>query len=188
MKTISSLRDLERYGIVPLTGEADALSFRILCDLTRTGVLVVREALGLPKTGETQPQFAANWNDGTDSNPHVASIMLDSNIWHTLGIIALLEIEKCHTVCSFMNNYLHLIGFENDTEFKRGEWDLDKSPPVQVQPPMFKRQDDEDWIPMSEGLYGTLQRVFRKPINHTEPGGQRVHGTRNVHAMTGRSL
>ena len=37
MKTISQWRHLEEYGIVPLTGEACGLMYRILCDLTEHG-------------------------------------------------------------------------------------------------------------------------------------------------------
>ena len=47
-----------------MTGEADALSYRILCDLTRTGRDLVCEAYGIRPEG-----LAENWNCGDDKDP-----------------------------------------------------------------------------------------------------------------------
>ena len=37
MKSIRCWDDLSKHGIIPLTGEACGLSYRILCDVTATG-------------------------------------------------------------------------------------------------------------------------------------------------------
>ena len=68
MKTISDLRDLRPFGIDILTGEADALSYRLLCDLNKRGVDIICEALGL-----TEQAFHDNYNS---SNGACASMML----------------------------------------------------------------------------------------------------------------
>lgn len=64
---VTSWRDLELFGIRPLTGEACAYSMRLLCDLTEGGAALIRDYLGLP----ADCQLAPNWNSGA-----VASIML----------------------------------------------------------------------------------------------------------------
>ena len=69
MKTVNCLRSLERYGVVCLTGEADNLSYRILCDLTRKGADILAECYGLNPDG-----FLPSWNPGSDADPHVGSI------------------------------------------------------------------------------------------------------------------
>lgn len=86
MKTISSLNQLQPYGIELLTGEACALGMRILCDLTRRGRKIVAEAYGLNPTS-----FADSWNSGSKEDPHVASIMLDHEAYLFLGVFALMD-------------------------------------------------------------------------------------------------
>lgn len=49
MKTIHSWDDLSKYGIVPLTGEACGLMYRILCDVTARGKRLVEKALSVPE-------------------------------------------------------------------------------------------------------------------------------------------
>lgn len=63
MLVIRSLNDLHQFGVMPLTGEADALSLRVLCDLTEAGCAVVREALGL----HSDAGFAGPWGGGFKS-------------------------------------------------------------------------------------------------------------------------
>jgi hypothetical protein len=53
MIVVESLRDLEQFGIIALTGEADALNYRILCDLTEQGRSLVAEAFRLAACPET---------------------------------------------------------------------------------------------------------------------------------------
>jgi hypothetical protein len=68
MKSIRSWDDLSAYGIVPLTGEACGLSYRILCDVTARGKKTLEKALSVAQLG-----LQENWNHGTDSDPHVGS-------------------------------------------------------------------------------------------------------------------
>ena len=71
MKTISSWNDLQPFGIIPLTGEACGLMYRILFDVTETGRNGVAKCFGIPKI-----TLAEAWNRGTKEHPHVGSIML----------------------------------------------------------------------------------------------------------------
>jgi hypothetical protein len=86
MKIISSLRDLEPFGIVLLTGEACGLQYRILCDVTTAGKRVVEKCLGLPDT-----KFANPWNAGTAEVPYVGSVMLAPEMLIPLAVFACLE-------------------------------------------------------------------------------------------------
>lgn len=87
MHVINSLRNLEPFGIVPLTGEADKTATRILCDLTEQGRHIVIETLGLP----ADVQLHRNWNAGTAEDPHVASILLGRCGWQVFAVFALGE-------------------------------------------------------------------------------------------------
>ena len=75
MLAIGNFADLERFGIVPLTGESCGYGRRILCDLTAKGAATVARFLGLSGV-QGSKAFADNWNGGTPSDPHVASVML----------------------------------------------------------------------------------------------------------------
>lgn len=57
---IRSWSDLNEFGIRALTGEACALSCRLLCDLTDQGQSLIREFMGLPHDAK----FTDNWNSG----------------------------------------------------------------------------------------------------------------------------
>lgn len=108
MKTISSLAQLEPYGVYPLTGEADRLHYRCLCDLDERGVTLVAEALGLaisPSVVEAVgyckevPQgMYTNWNSGGTDHPHVACVMLPYDAWTWLAPIALTKDKDVHYV------------------------------------------------------------------------------------------
>lgn len=86
MKTIGSWLDLQPYGIVPLTGEACGLMYRILFDVTAKGKKVVERCFGIPTM-----TFAEPWNRGTEEDPHVGSIMLTQEMLVPLAVFALLE-------------------------------------------------------------------------------------------------
>ena len=47
MQSIHAWDDLSRYGIIPLTGEACGLMYRILCDVTRRGQKTLEKAFGI---------------------------------------------------------------------------------------------------------------------------------------------
>lgn len=72
MKTLNSLSDLEQYGLSYLTGEACALSQRLLFDLNQDGVDLVKEYFGLLPGS----MLAGNWNSQVNGKPAVASILL----------------------------------------------------------------------------------------------------------------
>ena len=77
MYAINDWRDLERFGIICLTGESCGYGRRLLCDLTSKGAATVARFFGLASPdGEL---FAKNWNHGKRDDPHVASIMLPRN-------------------------------------------------------------------------------------------------------------
>ena len=71
MKSIRCWDDLSRYGIVPLTGEACGLSYRILCDVTAAGKKIIEKALDVAQLG-----LRENWNHGNPDDPHVGCVML----------------------------------------------------------------------------------------------------------------
>ncbi len=68
MKSIRSWDDLSAHGIVPLTGEACGLSYRILCDVTARGKKTLEKALGVAQLG-----LQDNWNHGSADDAHVGS-------------------------------------------------------------------------------------------------------------------
>ena len=114
MKTINSWDDLTGYGIVPLTGEACGLMYRILCDVTAHGKRILEKALDIEELG-----LRESWNRGSDSDPHVGSIMLVWEILPFIGVFALLE-DGCPEVWLTKGN--GLVGIErtdSDEEVKR---------------------------------------------------------------------
>ena len=86
MKTINCWDDIREYGIVMLTGEACGLSYRLLCDVTAKGKATLEKALGVPDIS-----LSANWNHGSDDDPHIGSVMVPHLMLPFLGIFALLE-------------------------------------------------------------------------------------------------
>lgn len=84
MKTVTCWGALEPFGIVPLTGEACALGYRILCDLTEKGKRTVERCLSVEIRSES-------WNSGSKDDPHIASIMLTQEMLVPLAVFALLE-------------------------------------------------------------------------------------------------
>ena len=170
MLKVNCLNDLCQFGIDPLTGEADALSYRVLCDLTKAGRDLVCEAFGIRPEG-----LAENWNHGSDKEPHVASIMLAHDAWRQIGPLAL--VRCCHTVMDTEDGTLW--GFQEGEEFHQAEYEgWDKPGPLQVVKPARITRDGHtmDW---PEDCYGKPGRFYRFG------SGPRV-GTRNVHAMSGR--
>lgn len=80
MKAIRCWNDLERYGIVPLTGEACGLMYRILCDVTARGKRLVEKALSVAEV-----RLAESWNRGTDADPHIGSYVVAFIMWRGPG-------------------------------------------------------------------------------------------------------
>ena len=86
MKSVSSWNDLQPYGIVPLTGEACGLMYRILFDVTAKGRNVIAKCYGIPNVNLPEP-----WNRGSAEDPHVGCIMLTQEMLQPLAVFALLE-------------------------------------------------------------------------------------------------
>ena len=86
MKSIACWNDLEPYGIVPLTGEACGLCYRVLFDLTDKGRKILATCFGIPDFKLGEP-----WNRGTIDDPHVGSIMLSREMLIPVSVFALLE-------------------------------------------------------------------------------------------------
>lgn len=84
MKIISTSAGLQEFGIVPLTGEARSLMYRVLYDLTQQGKRVVEKCLSAEIRSES-------WNTGSKEDPHVASIMLTEDMVVPLAVFGLLE-------------------------------------------------------------------------------------------------
>jgi hypothetical protein len=104
MKTIASFRDLIPYGIDALTGEACGLGYRLLCDVTAKGKVILEKLWGVQSLS-----LHPNWNQGTPDNPHIGSIMLTPDMWQPIGIFALLE-SGCREVWLMRNG--SLLGIE----------------------------------------------------------------------------
>jgi len=80
MKSVNCWRDLEKYGIRPLTGEACGLMYRLLCDVTAPGKKILGKLL------DVELKMPENWNSGA-----VGSIMQPYEMLVPIGIFALLE-------------------------------------------------------------------------------------------------
>ncbi|MFH1922710.1 MAG: hypothetical protein ABIP48_22835 [Planctomycetota bacterium] len=167
MLTISGFDDLERFGIHYLTGEADNLSFRGLCDLTELGRRVVAECFGL-----APESFPANWNGGKPDDPAVASCMLSPSAIPDLAIIGLV-IEGCTALLTEEGT---VFGLEADDSYDRGEIDWETGDYTR-EPEITLDGETMRW----PTCYGKVRRVF-------DPSPHHHVGTRNVHAATGRAV
>lgn len=86
MKSISCWNDLQPFGMIPLTGEACGLMYRILFDVTEKGRKAVAKCFGIPNINLPEP-----WNRGSAEDPHVGCIMLSQETMQPLAVFALLE-------------------------------------------------------------------------------------------------
>ena len=89
MKSIHCWDDIRPFGVVPLTGEACGLSYRILCDVTARGKRTLEKALGIAQLGPHE-----NWNHGNADDPHVGSVMLAPDLLPFIGVFALLSLAS----------------------------------------------------------------------------------------------
>ena len=113
MKKIKCWDDLSAFGIVPLTGEACGLSYRILCDVTARGKKTLEKALSIAQLG-----LRENWNRGNPDAPHVGSVMLAPELLAFVGVFALLE-SGCREV--WLTKGRSVIGIEPADEADRVE-------------------------------------------------------------------
>lgn len=85
MKRIENMKQLEPFGIIPLTGESDQHVYRILCDVTAHGKAILQRTL------DTTVELADAWNYGDKENPHVGSFLLPHEFIPCLAAFALLS-------------------------------------------------------------------------------------------------
>jgi hypothetical protein len=86
MKLVAKWDDLAKFGIEPLTGESCGLGYRILCDLTDQGRLILEKCLG---AASLVPHL--QWNPGTKDAPHTGSLLLAPEMLPAISVFALLE-------------------------------------------------------------------------------------------------
>ena len=86
MKPVHCWNDLQPFGIIPLTGEACGLLYRILFDVTASGKRVLEKCFGTPNLN-----LPESWNRGGEKDPHVGCIMLTHEMLQPLAVFALLE-------------------------------------------------------------------------------------------------
>ena len=113
MKTIRDARDLERYGINLLTGEACRVGRRILTDLSAKGVGIVSDLLGID-----HQQFRENWNSKVNGEPAVASFMLPYSMIRELMVWCLIK-DGCTAIIETDEEYIYGREDSDDPE----EWD-----------------------------------------------------------------
>jgi len=158
MHTISKLIDLQHDGILWLTGESCSYGDRILCDLTRGGVSLLAECFGLRDDPES---FQSAWNTGTAAKPHVASAMLSCRHFQQVAIAALFR-RGCEVVVETANE---LVGIEKT--------DYGESRSYQTR------------YELIEALKSASTGFVR---TYTIPSGIPRDRTRNLHAISGRSV
>lgn len=160
MKTVACLNDLRELGIIPLTGEADNLSFRVLCDLTVNGLKVMQETYGAT-------QFQPNWNS---SEGAVASCMIAPWAMREIAIVGYALQGKTTIMTSKCVYVIEAGDHLESPEYEDGTWkDIRISRGYKI--------DGMEW----PSCYGEILRVFK--------GSEHPHvGTRNTHAMSGRVM
>lgn len=169
MRSVSNFKDLEQFGIIALTGEADNLSFRILCDLTPHGRMIVAETFGLKEDG-----FRSNWNSGA-----VASVMLSQYMISDIAVIAGVLERRI------------VIRTDTDMVFILEDGDT-LTPPVYdrefnvVEPYKIALAGTRRSIPWPSHC-GRIIRVFQPSrVGLTGSTADARLSTRNMHAMSGR--
>lgn len=152
--TYSSLYSI---GVNPLTGEACAFSQRILCDLSEKGAELIRDYLGLPP----DTKLAPNWNTRVGNYDAVASVMLDRNAFHALGVFALLRAGYQYVVCPDGES-VHFTAFAD--------------------------ADLKEYADLGRYLDGSFASLMPNLRVYRNPRSTRAVGSRNEHAFTGRVL
>jgi hypothetical protein len=85
MKLLDTWDQLAEFGIVYLTSESCGYMFRSLCDVTARGKRSIEQCL------DCELVLHENWNTGSESDPHIGSIMLSSHMFPPLAAFAFLE-------------------------------------------------------------------------------------------------
>lgn len=187
MYQLNSIRDLEQFGIIPLTGEACSIGMRMLCDLTTQGKAIVEECFGVTCS-------QSNWNSGAGGAPHVASVLIPHDGWQSIGVVAVFR-RNCDVAAVYHGS---VVGYDNS------ELIWDGHPPIvyhkesAVAVRVYTEEETfriEQPTPIdilcarygskehSGNRYDPCFRTFRRSV-----AGQPTRGLSNVHAMSGRSM
>jgi hypothetical protein len=148
----------ELLGIHPLTGEACALSMRILCDLSEAGAELMRDYLGLPHDCPLSPA----WNSTVSRKPAIACMMIERSAFPAIVHFALLR-----------NGCQYVYG-RDDSADSSGFSDSD----------FVHYPDLRDYVDGSNPARAGFDdgaRLYRNPCTSAP-----IVGTRAVHAFSGR--
>jgi hypothetical protein len=146
----------KHLGINPLTGEACALSMRILCDLNEDGASLIRDYLSLPEDCPLSPA----WNGTVGDKPAIASVTIERGMFPALVHFALFRAG-----CQYVYG-------RDDSADSSGFSDSD----LTEYPALAGYIDGSSRAGFDMGF-----RLYRNP-RHAGPSV----GTRTVHAFTGR--
>jgi hypothetical protein len=113
MKAMRDGRDLEKYGINLLTGEACRIGTRVLTDLSAKGLSIVTDMLGIARDA-----FPTNWNSKVNGEPAVASFMMPYSMIRELMTWCLIK-DGCTAIIVTDSEYIY--GREDSDEPERWE-------------------------------------------------------------------
>lgn len=136
-------RDLEQFGVNPLTGEACSFGMRTLCDVNKAGLDLVTEFFSADSMN-----LHPNWNTKVNGEPSIGAIMLTRGTMRDLaqfaffraGAIAVLdlahEIKPIFTE-ERLKQYQDLIAkSDNPSKFLGADHHLRTNPAYQSTQPM----------------------------------------------------
>ena len=160
-KVIGSWNDLEDYGIICLTGESDALSFRLLCDLTPSGEVIINQLLG----SNVQFTQGTNWNS---SKGQKSSVLLAYDMLKAIATICLFNVDGYTTMGWLKNGSVIGVDEVQLTAQLREVWG----------------DDAKHWMEHIQRYHGEVDRWIVSPVSSPNA---RVRSDRYVHAFSGRS-
>ena len=169
MKSVSCFRDLNQFGIRMLTGEADALGYRILCDLDEQGVRVFKECFGMPVPSQMHLNqgLASNWNSGA-----IASVMLTEDSIRPLAIMGFYLQGRVVVVTRGAHGQVFALEEGEDVVLNENGDAYN----------LVTYGEDGTVARWPTRYYGEICRIIRP----RKSDGRVVQGTRNVHQISGR--
>lgn len=103
MSELMKISNLENYGICLLTGEADKLMIRTLCDVSETGRRIIQEFLSVPEL-----KLYENWNSKVGKYEAIGSILLTYNTIRDLMKFIACKEKNCYAYLDLDNELLLL--------------------------------------------------------------------------------
>jgi hypothetical protein len=138
---------------------------RLLCDLDEQGAALLADYLGLPNGSNDVSPFAEPWNTTVGGKPAVGSIMLTRDAFPDLLRFAMFRAGYQYVLQE--EGAVSVVAF-SDADVKEDNY------------LHFYVEGTSSLLKQNGGL----AFLYR---NLSGAGGQPTHGTRNVHAFTGRS-